>query len=85
MDGTPRSAKAAGARLRALTQTFYERMQTSYGVTYEELLAVRVETELWDTSVPHRQGWEKGTRPLKRFGGKATCTVTGDSSGGGAR
>ena len=82
MDGTPRSAKAAGARLRALTQTFYERMQTSYGVTYEELLAVRVETELWDTSVPHRQGWEKGTRPLKRFGGKLHVLSRETQAGG---
>ena len=35
-----------------------------------ELKAVRVDTELWDRSVPRWQGRAKGTRPLKVFGGK---------------
>ena len=67
-DGTPRSAKAAGAKLRALTQTFYERLLDArvYGVTHNELSALRVETEYWDKSDTRRQHWETGTRPLKR-------------------
>ena len=63
-DGTPRSAKAAGAKLRQLTRTFYERLG-HVSVTHEDFTAVRVETEYWDVSEFHRQGWEMGERPLK--------------------
>ena len=57
-DGTPRSAKAAGAKLRELTQSIYRRLQDPrfYGVSCEDLQVVQV-------------GMGTGTRPLKRFGG----------------
>jgi hypothetical protein len=79
-DGTPRSAKAAAAKLRKLTQSLYERLMDPrfYDVTSEELKAVRVRTEFWDASHPTRQGWETGTRPLKRFGGKARVDTESD-------
>ena len=70
VDGTPRSAKAAGAELRKLTQTFYERLVDPrfYNVPHEELEAVRVRVDVYDQS----EGWRPGMRPLKRFGGKPT-------------
>ena len=70
VDGTPRSAKAAGAELRKLTQTFYERLVDPrfYDVAPEELEAVRVQVRVWDNC----EGWRLGVRPLKRFGGKPT-------------
>lgn len=79
-DGTPRSAKAAGAKLRKLTQSLYERLMDPrfYDVTSEELKAVRARTQFWDASHPTRQGWETGTRPLKRFGGKARVDTESD-------
>lgn len=71
LDGTPRSAKAAGAQLRALTKSFYERLTDPrfYGFTHEDLLSVQVRTEFWQHG--HEQSWEPGARTLKRFGGKA--------------
>ena len=76
MDGTPRSAKAAGATLRALTQTFYERLLDPrfYNVEHDELERLQVATEFWDATSHRRDPhchWEMGVRPLKRFGGKA--------------
>jgi hypothetical protein len=49
MDGTPRSAKAAGAELRKLTQSFYERLLDPrfYGFEPEDLKNVKVTTEYW--------------------------------------
>ena len=49
MDGTPRSAKAAGAELRKLTQSFYERLLDPrfYGFEHEDLKNVKVTTEFW--------------------------------------
>ena len=77
-DGTPRSAKAAGATLRQLTQSFYERLLDPrfYGVTQQEVEAVQVSTEFWDRSVKHRQHWEIGVRSLMRYGGKLIETHT---------
>ena len=71
VDGTPRSAKAAGAELRKLTQSFHERLQDPrfYDVAPEELEAVRVRVQVWDS----REGWRPGVRPLKRYGGKPTA------------
>ena len=70
VDGTPRSAKAAGAELRKLTQSFQERLTDPrfYGMPHEELQAVRVQVEVYD----RREGWRPGLRPLKRYGGKPT-------------
>lgn len=69
-DGTPRSAKTAGTKLRALTQKCYELLMhpTLCGIAHEELREVRVETDFWDKSDPTRQHWGKRVRPLKRFG-----------------
>ena len=49
VDGTPRSAKAAGAQLRRLTQSFYERLLDPrfYGFSHEELEQVEVRTFQW--------------------------------------
>ena len=85
-DGTPRSAKAAGAELRQLTQSFYQRLQDPrfYGCEIEDLQKVQVPTEFWvrahsvEKSRDSKQvvsewvqpHWETGVRPLKRFGGK---------------
>lgn len=70
LDGTPRSAKAAGAQLRALTQSFYQRLTDPgfYGFKHEDLLSVQVRTEFWQ---PKQEVWESGVRNLKRLGGKA--------------
>ena len=65
---------------RKLTQSFYKRLvdpgfydsELERVRLLEELEAVRVPTEIWDTSVSSRQGWVQGTRPLKRFKGKPT-------------
>ena len=48
VDGTPRSAKAAGAELRKLKQSFHERLQDPrfYDVAPEELEAVRVRVQV---------------------------------------
>ena len=69
VDGTPRSAKAAGAQLRALTQSFYQRLTDPrcYGFKHEDLLSVQVRTESWQP----RQFWESGVRNLKRVGGES--------------
>jgi hypothetical protein len=78
IDGTPHSAKAAGAKLRKLTQTFYERLMDPrfYGVTENELADVMVETEFWDSRTQDRDSsaaghgeWDWGLRRLKRYGG----------------
>ena len=49
LDGTPRSAKAAGVKLRKLTQSFHERLRDPrfYGVTHEELERVVVKSKVW--------------------------------------
>ena len=86
MDGTPRSAKVAGAELRALTQSFYERLLDPrfYGFEHEDLKNVKVTTEVWvrahsrevsrdSKSVVFERvtpHWETGVRLLKLFGGK---------------
>ena len=69
-DGTPRSAKAAGASLRKLTRTFYERLMDPrfYGVTEEDLREVSVKTQMWDTGTVCRE-WARGARRLQRYGG----------------
>ena len=73
IDGTPRSAKAAGAKLRQLTQQFYSRLVDPrfYDVTHEELESLSVEAILWD----NRDGHVYGSRPLMRFKGKRKPTV----------
>ena len=51
IDGTPRGAKAAGAKLRKLTESFYERLLDPrlYGIAVEEDLEdVWVKTTFWD-------------------------------------
>lgn len=74
VDGTPRSAKAAGAELRKLTQSFYERLLDPrfYNIAHEELQAVRVRAKMYSHAVPLAQnwGWQDGVRSLKRYGGK---------------
>ena len=51
LDGTPRSAKAAGLKLRKLTRTFYERLKDTrfYGVTEKQLRHVEVKTKFYPT------------------------------------
>jgi len=87
LDGTPRSAKAAGAQLRALTQSFYERLTDPrfYGFEHEDLPSVQVRTEFWQRQHYVRRDrlgggtvleqvpahWESGARNLHRFGGKS--------------
>ena len=70
VDGTPRSAKAAGAELRKLTQSFYERLMDPrfYNIPPEEFEAVSVRVDVYD----QREGWRPGVRPLKRYRGKPT-------------
>ena len=74
MDGTPRSAKAAGKELRKLTDTFYERLKDPrfYGVTDEELGDRVVKTKFWDQDISTGSSglWQYGTRPLMRYGGR---------------
>ena len=78
MDGTPRSAKAAGAELRKLTQSFYQRLMDPrfYALSLADMEAVNVPSDFWDKSVPHYQDWAHGTRPLKVFKGKRKPVVT---------
>jgi hypothetical protein len=66
-DGTPRSAKAAGADLLKLTQSFYARLMTLYRVSPEELETVEVRAQTYQLS---ESGWRHTMRPLKRFRGK---------------
>ena len=66
-DCTPRSAKAAGADLRKLTQSFYVRLMTLYRVSPEELETVEVSAQAYQMS---ESGWRHTMRPLKRFRGK---------------
>ena len=69
LDGTPRSAKAAGAQLRVLTQSFLMRLTDPrfYGFEHGELEAVSVPTEIWDNAPGrnrgHRQDWVQASRP----------------------
>ena len=83
VDSTPRSAKAAGAKLRRLTQSFYERLLDPrfYNFDHEDLQRVQVTTEFWQPAhsvevsrdpkcvVFTRKGpqWETGVRPLQRY------------------
>jgi hypothetical protein len=68
-DGTPRSARAAGAKLRDLTQTFYQRLMDPrfYNVSHEQLEEVQADMEFYDATANE---WTTSTRPLKLFGGK---------------
>jgi hypothetical protein len=75
-DSTPRSAKAAGLKLRKLTNTFYERLlHPGYGgVTHEELEDVVVKSKAWDMPALRANGvvegsWITRTRRLQRCGG----------------
>ena len=79
-DGTPRSARAAGAKLRQLTDSFYSRLQDprQFDMPNEKLQALRVQTEFWDTSIARRQGWALGSRPLRIFKGKTTLIDRAD-------
>ena len=76
LDGTPRSAKAAGAQLRVLTQSFLMRLTDPrfYGFEHGELEAVSVPTEVWDNAsgrnLGHHQHYVQASRPLKIFQGK---------------
>ena len=78
VDGTPRSAKAAGAKLRQLMQ-FYSRLVDPrfYGVAHEELESLDVEAILHD----NRDGHVYGRRPLMCFKGKRKPTVYLNSRG----
>lgn len=84
-DGTPRSAKTAGEKLRQLTQSFYQRLlhPQHYGISHEEIQALSVPCTFWDQggsdiTVTERArsyhtrpaGWVQGKRPLKMFNGK---------------
>ena len=85
-DGTPRSAKTAGEKLRQLTQSFYQRLldPRQYDISHEDIQALSVPCTLWDQggsdlSVTDRggsyqytryAGWVQGKRPLKIFNGK---------------
>ena len=83
IDGTPRRAKAAGAKLRKLTESLYERLLDPrlYGIAVEEDLEdVWVKTTFWDYGSfgQERGHWSVGTRKLKRCGGRI---ATGDHPG----
>lgn len=71
IDGTPRSAKAAGAKLRMLTRTFYERLADPrfYGVTEEEFRTLPVKAKIWDDDSLEPGCWATKVRRLMRFGG----------------
>ena len=69
-DGTPRSAKAAGAELRKLTWQLYEPLMDPrlYGVTDDELSTVVVQTKFWDLELIHgRREYDVGERLLQRY------------------
>ena len=71
MDGTPRSAKAAGAKLRELTQTFKKRLMLEGGVSPDDLYKVSVRTSWWmpDTwSGNFRGSWQRGVCHLLGHG-----------------
>ena len=83
MDGTPRSARAAGAKLRKLTQSFYERLQDPrfYGVDPDKFFRVEVRCKFWnkgwmaqydsrhdDSQLCGFGQWENGVRHLIRHG-----------------
>ena len=77
VDGTPRSAKAAGAELRQLTQSFYERLLDPrfYGFEHEDLQNVHVTARVWQRWRPSSSNrvndhYVTGVRALKRFGGE---------------
>ena len=84
-DGTPRSAKTAGEKLRQLTQSFYQRLldPRQYGISHEEIQALSVPCTIWDQGgsditvtesariyQTRPAGWVQGKRPLKIFNGK---------------
>ena len=46
-DGTPRSAKAAGAKLRELTQSFYSRLQDPHFYGYSMVCRTRILQMQW--------------------------------------
>ena len=71
LDGTPRSAKAAGTKLRKLTSTFYERLADPrfYGVTEEEFIELPVKANIWEDDLSIGSGWSTQIRHLMRFGG----------------
>ena len=82
-DGTPRSARAAGMKLRQLTQTFHQRLLDTrfYGATNEQLETLRVPTVFWTACADPgcnvlRQRWVQGSRPLKVFKGTPTMDVS---------
>ena len=78
-DGTPRSARAAGMKLRQLTQTFHQRLLDPrlYGATNEQLETLRVPTVFWTAEAEcARQRWVQGSRPLKVFQGTPTMDVS---------
>ena len=85
MDGSPRSAKEAGRKLRKLTQTFYERLRDPrfYGLTEDELVDVMVKTDTWVTTWSRPEApngeWSKCWRSLKRYGGHDRGHVMGAS------
>jgi hypothetical protein len=77
IEGSPRSAKAAGAKLRKLTQTFYARLRDSYsyGVTEKQLRHVEVKTTICESDFGHHpttwlgnHSFGDGLRRLKPYG-----------------
>ena len=75
VDGTPRRAKAAGAKLRELTVSFYQKLTSPrlYNMEPVELGSVQVPTTLCLNHVdferaepypPYPIGWVQDTRPL---------------------
>ena len=85
LDGTPRSAKAAGLKLRKLTRTFYERLKDPrfYGVTEKQLRHVEVKTKFCPTdSQDFEKEWTTGVRRLKQYGGSINFgTLHADEDG----
>ena len=73
MDGSPRSAKAAGAKLRKLTKRFQERLMLEGGVSPDDLYKLSVRTSFW---MPDMVGgnfdgrWQHGVRHLLGHGGE---------------
>ena len=85
LDGTPRSAKAAGLKLRKLTRTFYERLKDTrfYGVTEKQLRHVEVKTKFCSTDFrDFEKEWTTGVRRLKQYGGSISGgTLHADEDG----
>jgi hypothetical protein len=83
-DSTPRSAKAAGLKLRKLTNTFYERLlHPGYGgVTHEELEDVVVKSKAWDMNgISIGGSWTTRTRRLQRYGSRIAGSWPGPCRG----